>query len=77
MEMEKGKIKWYNPEKRFGFIIASDGSDVFLHASRIDPGSEALEDGDPVEFIMGRDHKGRQRANRVRKVLAEAAKSSS
>jgi cold shock CspA family protein len=30
---ELGQIKWYDPAKKWGFVIGSDGKDVFLHGS--------------------------------------------
>jgi CspA family cold shock protein len=31
--MTKGKVKWYNPNKGFGFIILENGEDIFFHQS--------------------------------------------
>lgn len=32
---ERGIVKWYNPRKRFGFIVRADGSEIFAHGSKI------------------------------------------
>ena len=45
----KGKIKWYNARKGFGFIEVEDGKDVFVHKTSI-PDGTYLNDGDNVEF---------------------------
>lgn len=50
-EMEKGKVKWFNAEKGFGFITKPDGTDVFLHYSEIlMDGFKTLNENDEVEF---------------------------
>ena len=47
--MENGKVKFYNKEKKFGFITGDDGKDYFFHASGISS-DIYLRDGDKVEF---------------------------
>ena len=47
--MENGKVKFYNKEKKFGFITGDDGKDYFFHASGISS-DIYLRDGDNVEF---------------------------
>jgi CspA family cold shock protein len=52
-----GKVKWYDPEKGFGFLARDDGGEVFVHSSALPPGSAAgLRPGQRVEFgvIEGR-----------------------
>lgn len=64
--MKKGKVKFFNAGKGFGFITPDDGSkDVFVHAN--DTGGVQLSDGDAVEFEVVDGKKGPQASN-VRKV---------
>lgn len=52
-----GKVKWFNIGKRFGFIVGSDGKDIFVHQSDIESGFE-LQEGDQVEYEIGQAPKG-------------------
>lgn len=62
--MQKGKVKWFNAEKGYGFIESEDGSDVFVHFSAINmEGYKALEEGSEVEFEVIDGAKGPQAAN--------------
>jgi len=52
-----GTVKWYDPEKGFGFIAREDGEpDLFVHRSAL--GLESLGEGDRVEFTAGDGPKG-------------------
>jgi len=49
--MERGRVKWFNAEKGFGFIEREGGKDVFVHFSAINmDGYKTLEEGAEVEF---------------------------
>jgi len=51
--MPRGKVKWFNEQKGFGFIEQEDGSDVFVHYSSIaGDGFKTLAEGDDVEFEL-------------------------
>ena len=46
-----GKVKWFNPDKGFGFIETEEGRDVFVHYSSIQSeGFKTLDEGQSVEF---------------------------
>ncbi|WHY94731.1 cold-shock protein [Neobacillus cucumis] len=65
--MEKGKVKWFNGEKGFGFIEREGGEDVFVHFSAIQgEGYKSLEEGQEVTFDVEQGNRGLQAAN-VRK----------
>ena len=64
----KGKVKWFNPQKGFGFICAEDGKDVFVHFSGIvSDGFKTLDEGAEVEFEVTEGAKGPQAVN-VKKI---------
>jgi len=58
--MSRGKVKWFNPDKGFGFIAPDDGGkDLFVHHSEIKTGGFAtLDEGQEVEFEVGQGQKG-------------------
>jgi CspA family cold shock protein len=55
-----GKVKWYDAEKGFGFLSTDEGGDVFVRASALPPGTEALRSGTRVEFGIVQGRKGDQ-----------------
>ena len=58
----KGKIKWFNQQKGFGFIQGEDDEDYFLHISHVPVGQELKEDQE-VEFDVVKTDKGNQAHN--------------
>ena len=62
--MQKGKVKWFNAEKGYGFIESEDGTDVFVHFSAINSeGYKTLDEGMEVEFEVVEGAKGPRAAN--------------
>ena len=62
--MTKGKVKWFNNSKGYGFIQQEDGTDIFVHYSAIEgEGYKTLEEGQPVEFEIAQGPKGLQASN--------------
>lgn len=61
---QKGKVKWFNADKGFGFITPDDGStDVFAHFSAIEGrGYRSLNEGQEVEYEVKEGPKGPQAA---------------
>ena len=65
--MPKGKVKWFNDTKGYGFIEQEQGDDVFVHFSAINmDGFKTLAEGQPVEFELKTGEKGLA-ANKVMK----------
>ena len=63
----KGKVKWFNAAKGFGFIGREDGPDVFVHFSAIQSeGYKNLTEGDEVEFEIVEGKKGPQATQVIR-----------
>lgn len=62
--MIKGKVKWFNNEKGFGFIEYKENEDIFVHYSSIlTAGYKTLVEGQYVEFELVRTDKGLQAKN--------------
>jgi CspA family cold shock protein len=65
--MSKGKVKWFNEKKGYGFIEQDEGGDVFVHYTAVQgDGFKTLNQGDAVEFDVIEGKKGPQAANVVR-----------
>ncbi len=65
--MVRGKVKWFNSQKGFGFIEVESGKDVFVHYNAIkSEGFKTLDEGDEVEFEIKETSRGEQAENVVK-----------
>ena len=65
--MARGRVKWFNAQKGYGFIAPESGNDVFVHHSSIQgEGYKTLEEGQEVEFDITTGPKGEQATNVVK-----------
>lgn len=62
--MSKGKVKWFNNQKGYGFISDEQGSDIFVHFSGLNmEGFKTLAEGAEVEYDIIEGEKGAQAVN--------------
>ena len=69
-EKTTGTVKWYDPEKGYGFI-ASDAHerDVFLHRVALEKGKiDTIETGETVQFVVQTKEDGKLTAHKVKKL---------
>jgi len=72
--MPKGRVKWFNDAKGYGFIETPEGKDIFVHFSAVQmEGFKTLSEGQVVTFDIVDGAKGPQAAN----VRVEPAESQS
>ena len=66
-ERLRGRVKWFDPDKGYGFIEVPGQRDVFVHWSAIQQeGFKTLDDGEEVEFELVQSDRGPQAANVTR-----------
>jgi CspA family cold shock protein len=58
----KGKVKFFNEMKEFGFIKADDGKEYFVHVSGLSEG-QSIEEGDSVTFDVEENQRGPKAIN--------------
>ncbi len=58
--MPTGRVKWFDPERGFGFLSRDDGGDVFVHKAALPAGVSALKPGERVEFGVAEGRRGEQ-----------------
>ncbi len=56
--MTKGKVKWYNETKGFGFIESENGSDIFVHRTGLEKSFGGLQPDQEVVFDTKQGDKG-------------------
>lgn len=68
--MERGKVKWFNNAKGYGFITRDGGEDLFVHFKSITgEGYKTLKQGESVGFEIEQGPKGAQAINVQRSEL--------
>lgn len=64
--MAVGTVKWFNPDKGYGFISQEDGEDLFVHFSEIQmDGFKTLDEGAAVTFDVTTGQNGKLQASNV------------
>lgn len=63
----RGRVKWFNDQKGYGFITRDNSPDVFVHHSAIQmEGFRTLREGEEVQFELLESPKGLQAVNVMR-----------
>ena len=62
---ERGRVKWFDAEKGYGFLVRPTGDDLFVHHSEVQGDPSALSPNGEVEYEVGRNDRG-PNARRVR-----------
>lgn len=62
--MATGKVKWFNIQKGYGFIVKDeDNKEIFVHFKDVDGGANAIRENDSVVFDVEEGKKGLQATN--------------
>lgn len=57
-DRERGRMKWFDPDKGYGFIVRPTGEDLFVHHSEVEGSAAELGPGGEVEYVVGRNDRG-------------------
>ncbi|CAN5879982.1 hypothetical protein BH23ACT11_BH23ACT11_08630 [soil metagenome] len=55
---EVGRVKWFDPDKGYGFLVRPTGDDLFVHHSEVEGKPSDLEPNDEVEYEVGHNDRG-------------------
>jgi cold shock CspA family protein len=55
---ERGRVKWFDAEKGYGFLVRPTGDDLFVHHSEVQVDPSSLAPNDEVEYQVGRNDRG-------------------
>ena len=70
----RGQVKFFLPQKSYGYITAEDGSDYFVHSNHVlDSTGGKLNQGESVIFDIGRNNKGECAVNVIREEQINAS----
>ncbi|HEX6711429.1 MAG TPA: cold shock domain-containing protein [Rubrobacter sp.] len=57
-ERERGRVKWFDAEKGYGFLVRPTGEDLFVHHSEVQGDPSELSPNGEVEYEVGRNDRG-------------------